>query len=87
MDEVDTDNNENYISLLSALIESIDELSSLEITKIPTGINFRIAPSVPLYVTPILENVLNLNNMLGIKLILSKSIKNNSTLNFEISMK
>lgn len=84
--ETDTDNNENYISYLSAVIESIDELCSLEISKNNTSIHFRIAPSTTEYCQPLLQEILNFNNKLGIRVELSKSIKNNSTLNFYINL-
>lgn len=80
------DNDEVYLSHLSAVIESVDELSSMEITKTGYSYNFRIAPSVPKYLEPILYEILKFNNMFGIHLTLSKSMKINSTITFEIEL-
>ncbi len=83
--EVIPDNDENYINLLSAIIESVDELSSLEIKKLPTSYSFRIAPSTPSYTNLLLEEILKLNNKFHIHLELSKSIKSSGgTIYFEI---
>jgi len=81
------DNEMLYLSLLQASIEAIDELCSLEITKLKTGYNFRIAPSTPLYSSPLLEEVLKINNKFHIHLDISKSIKTSGgTINFEITL-
>jgi len=81
------DNEILYLSLLQASIEAVDELCSLEVTKLKSGYNFRIAPSIPLYSNPLLEEVLKLNNKFHIHLDLSKSIKTSGgTVSFEISI-
>jgi hypothetical protein len=78
------DNEEVFISRLLGIIESIDELCFVEINKLPTSYHFRIAPSTPQYAQPMLSEILGFNNLFGIKLDLSKSIKINSTLSFKI---
>ncbi len=79
------DNEENYLNLLAGVIESVDELSSLEIKKLPSAYSFRIAPSLPKYTNTLLEEILKLNNMFHIHLELSKSIKTTGgTISFEI---
>ena len=84
--EVMADNELAYFSHLQGLIDSIDELSSMEITKNPHSYHFRIAPSVPMYTQMLLEELLKFHNLFGIKLQLSKSIKSSSTITFEINL-
>ncbi len=79
------DNEETYLFLLSGVLESVDELSSLEIKKLPNAYSFRIAPSIPSYTNLLLEEILKLNNKFHIHLDLSKSIKSSGgTIYFEI---
>ena len=80
------DNEELYFAISTAIIESVDELCCLQITKIKNGYNFRIAPSTPEYTNLLLQEILNLNNKFGIHLELGKSIKNNSTINYTVSL-
>jgi hypothetical protein len=84
--EVLPDNELAYFSHLQGLIDSIDELSSMEITKNPRSYHFRLAPSVPMYTQLLLEELLKFHNLFGIKLQLSKSIKSSSTITFEINL-
>jgi hypothetical protein len=84
--EVMPDNEIAYFAHLQGLIDSIDELSSMEITKNPHSYHFRIAPSVPMYTQMLLEELLKFHNLFGIKLQLSKSIKSSSTITFEINL-
>ncbi len=82
------DNEENYLNLISAVIDSVDELSSLEVKRLPNAYSFRIAPSTPQYCNSLLEEILKLNNKLHIHLDLSKSIKSSGgTISFEIILK
>jgi hypothetical protein len=80
------DNDITYIKYLIAVIESVDELSTLEITKNPNSLHFRLAPSVPMYNDMLLEEILKFHNILNIKLNLSKSIKSSATIVFEIEL-
>jgi hypothetical protein len=66
------DNEIAYFAHLEGIIASVDELSTLEITKNPNAYHFRLAPSLPKY-----------NEML---LHLSKSIKSSATIVFEINL-
>ena len=84
--EILRDNDETFLSQLSAVVESVDELSSMEITNTGHSYTFRIAPSIPKYIEPILYEVLKFNNMFGIRLELAKSMKVSSTVNFEINI-
>lgn len=80
-----SDNEELYFQHLIGVIESVDELSSLQITKIPYGYHFRLAPSLPKYNNMLLEEILKLHNLYGIRLDISKSIKSSGVLSFKIT--
>ena len=84
--EVMPDNELAYFAHLEGVINSVDELSSLEITKNPHSYHFRLAPSLPKYNELLLEEILKLHNIFKIKLNLSKSIKSSGTINFEINL-
>lgn len=80
------DNDEVFIDHLCAVVESVDELCSMEIVKKENSFSFRIAPSTVLYMEPILYEILTFINIFGIHLDLSKSMKINSTINFTIEL-
>ena len=80
------DNETAYLSHLYGIIDSVDELSTLEITRNPTSYHFRLAPSLPKYNNMLLEELLKFHNMLQIQLNLSKSIKSSATIVFDISI-
>jgi hypothetical protein len=84
--EVMPDNEIAYFAHLEGVINSVDELSSLEITKNPHSYHFRLAPSLPKYNEMLLEEILKLHNIFKIKLNLSKSIKSSATITFEIQL-
>lgn len=84
--EVMPDNEIAYFAHLEGVINSVDELSSLEITKNPHSYHFRLAPSLPKYNELLLEEILKLHNIFKIKLNLSKSIKASATIVFEINL-
>ena len=84
--EVMADNEIAYFAHLEGVINSVDELSSLEITKNPHSYHFRLAPSLPKYNEMLLEEILKLHNIFKIKLNLSKSIKSSATITFEINL-
>jgi hypothetical protein len=75
-----------YLAHLEGIINSVDELSSLEITKNSNSYRFRLAPSLPKYIPMLLEEILKFHNMFRIKLDLSKSIKSSGTIVFEITL-
>ena len=79
------DNDENYFQHLEGIISSIDELATMEITRGTEAWHFRIAPSAPVYSQPILYEILKFNNLYQIHLDLSKSMKINGTIAFDIS--
>jgi hypothetical protein len=82
--EIELDNDAVFLENLIGIVESVDELSSMEVTKSFNGLHFRIAPSLPKYNDMLLEEILKFHNMFGIHLDLSKSIKTSSVLNFSI---
>jgi len=84
--EVMPDNEQAYFAHLEGVINSVDELSTLEITKNPYSYHFRLAPSLPKYNELLLEEILKLHNIFQIKLNLSKSIKSSATITFEINL-
>ena len=84
--EITLDNDENYIQHLCAIIESVDELSEMEISKGTDSYHFRISTSHPKYNQLLLQEILKLNNLYKIHLDLSKSIKSSGTLAFNIKL-
>lgn len=84
--EVMQDNELAYFAHLEGIISSVDELSTVEITKNPSSYHFRIATSVPRYNEMLLEELLKFHNLLQIKLNLSKSIKSSATIVFDIEL-
>jgi hypothetical protein len=84
--EVMQDNEMAYFAHLEGILSSVDELSSLEITRNPHSYHFRLAPSLPKYTELLLEEILKFHNMLQIRLILSKSIKASAVISFEINL-
>jgi len=84
--EVMGDNEVAYFNHLFGVIESVDELCSMEITKKPTAYHFRIATSVPKYNEMLLQEILKLNNLFNIRLNMSKSMKSSATIVFDIEL-
>ena len=80
------DNELAYFAHLEGIIDSVDELSTLEITKNPRSYHFRLAASLPKYNEMLLQEILKLHNLFQIKLDLSKSIKSSATITFEINL-
>ena len=73
-----TDNDEIYFSHLEGIIDSVDELCSMEVVKHPKHYSFRIAPSLPKYTNMLIEELFKFHNKFDIKLNMSKSIKTNA---------
>jgi hypothetical protein len=83
--KVMTDNDEIYFSHLEGVIDSVDELSSMEVVKHPKHYSFRIAPSLPKYTNMLIEELFKFHNKFDIKLNMSKSIKTNAVISFDIT--
>ena len=81
-----TDNEDAYFRHLNGIIDSVDELAIMEITKNPESYHFRLAASLPKYNNMLLEEILKLHNLFKIRLDLSKSIKSSATIVFEINL-
>lgn len=84
--EVSLDNDILYMNSLSAVIEACDEYAELEISKFPECYSFRLIPSLPKYTNIIIEEILKLSNLCGIKIDMGKSIKSTSVITFKIQM-
>ena len=82
--EIITDNDEVFLQHLCGVIEATDELSCMEISRTPHSYHFRIAPSIPMYVEPLIHAIVRLNNMFNIRLDMSKSMKASGTVTFDI---
>lgn len=82
--EIMKDNDEVFLAYLCGVVEATDELASMEILKTSHSYHFRIAPSTPRYLEPLLYTILDFVNLYGIHLELSKSIKASSTITFDI---
>lgn len=80
------DNEETYFKYLEGVINSVDELASVQVDRTLHSYAFRIAPSVPMYSQPLLQELIKYHSFLGIQLDLSKSIKANSTIFFQIDL-
>jgi hypothetical protein len=79
------ENEAVYFASLHGVIESVDELSSLEITKTPKAYLFRLIPSLPKYTNLIIEELIKFHNLIGIRLDMGKSIKSTAVITFSIS--
>ena len=79
------DNDANYLAHMEGVLDSIDEFATMEVSKASTCYHFRIAPSLPKYSQPLLQEVLKLNNLYGMHLVLGKSIRRTGTVSFDIT--
>lgn len=79
------ENETVYFASLQGLIESVDELSSLEITKTPQAYLFRLIPSLPKYTNLIISELIAFHNLIGVRLDMGKSIKSTATITFSIT--
>ena len=84
--KVMSDNDEIYFAHLEGIICSVDEHSSMLVTKQKDCYQFRIAPSLPKYNDMLIEQLINFHNMFDIKLVFSKSIKASGTIVFKIEI-
>lgn len=80
------DNEEQYFSMLSAVVESVDEFSVMVIHKNPKNYQFQITPSEAVYLNSIINEVNRLNNLYGLKANYSKSMKTSVSIDFFISI-
>lgn len=80
------DNEENYFAQLEGIIDSVDELSSMEITFTGEKYIFRLAPSHPKYTNTLMAELIKYHNLFGIRLDFSKSIKTTAIILFNLSL-
>lgn len=80
------DNDRGYISMLEAVINTVDEFSTLEIRRNITDYSFRIAITSQDYLPRLIKELNQLNNLIGIKVDFSKSIRSSSSLAFKINL-
>ena len=83
---ISLDNDLIFFQHLIAIVDSVDELCSLEITKNIDNYRFRIAASLPMYNNMLIEEILKFCNMFKIRVDMSKSIKTTSVITFEINL-
>jgi len=84
--EVMRENDKVYFAHLEGVIDSVDEYSSMLITKSGESYIFRIAPSMPKYGESLLQEILKLHKIIKTRLDLSKSIKSSGTIVFRINL-
>jgi hypothetical protein len=80
------ENEMAYFSILESVVNSIDELSTLEIRKNVDNYSFRVAITSPSYLSPLVEQLNHLHNLLRIHVNYSKSIKSSSSLSYKIAI-
>lgn len=81
-----SENEIAYFGHLEGVINSVDELCSMQIVKTNTAYNFRIASSHPRYNNMLIEEILKIHNVFKLILDLSKSIKTSGTIDFKIKL-
>lgn len=81
-----SENEIAYFNLLEGIINSNDELSSMEIRKNPNNYQFRIAISSPIYIPMLIESLNELHKMLNIHLNYQKSMKKSCNVAFTIDI-
>lgn len=80
------DNEESYFSMLTAVVEGVDEFSIMVIQKNPRNYQFQITPSEAIYISEIIEEINKLNNLYGITVIYGKSMRAAASIDFFIAM-
>lgn len=78
------DNDSQYVVFLEALLNSVDESCTAEVTDRLSSVGVRIAPSRPDYSQHILQTIKEFHYMLGIRVEFSKSIRTSSTIDYLI---
>jgi hypothetical protein len=80
------DNEQVYFASLQGVIESVDELSSMEVIKTPHSYIFRLIPSLPKYTDLLIQELTKFHNLIGVHLDMSKSIKTTAVIVFNITL-
>lgn len=80
------ENDIAYFTLLEGVINSVDDLSTMEIRKNPDNYQFRIAISTAIGIPVLIETLNDLHTMLGIHLNYQKSMKTSCNIAFTIKV-
>jgi len=80
----EVDNNLLYYDYLKGYLDSIDAHSSLLINKTDQKISFRLTPSHPHLLIPLLTAVKEIHTKFGIQVEFSKSIKSSNSISYII---
>lgn len=78
------DNDVVFLAHLEGILASVDELCSVEITRLPSSFKIRIAPSAPRYTNMLIEELVKFHNRFGIQMDMGKSIKTSAVISFNI---
>ena len=84
--QVLSENDRAFFGILEATINSVDELSTLEVRKGFELYHFRITTSSPSYISPLIAQLNELHNLFTIKVDFSKSIKSASSISYKIPL-
>lgn len=80
------DNEVQYFNFLQGVIDSVDYLSTMEITRNPYAYHFRLCPSSSRFTDTLIKELNVFHNMINIQLNFSKSIKSSATIIFEVPL-
>jgi hypothetical protein len=80
------DNDIKYYDYLGGYIDSIDPISNLLVNKTDTKVSFRLTPSHPRLLLPLLTAIKELHTKFGIQVEFSKSIKSSNSISFTITL-
>ncbi len=84
--EILPENDKSYFAMLEGVVNSVDELSTMEIVKGPDSYTFRIAITSPSYLTPLIHLLNEMHNVFSIRVNFSKSIKSSASLSYKIPL-
>jgi len=79
------DNDVRYLSFMEAILNSVDELASVEAVMQSNGVSVRLAPSHPKYNKSLLQAIKDAHYFLGLRVEFSKSIKTSKSINYLIN--
>lgn len=80
------ENDKTYFHILESVINSVDELSILEVRKNRDNYSFRLSISESGYIVPLIRELNAMHNKFNIKVDFSKSIKSSAVINFKINL-
>ena len=80
--KVGRDNDINYFNMFEGVISSVDEHANVLIENSIVTYKIKISPSNPKYIDNLINAITTFNNLFGITLNFSKSIKSTGTIAF-----